>query len=387
MMNNAEKPQLTIPRVMPRFSSVLSLFDGMSCGQIALNRVGIEYDNYFASEVDKHAIKVTQNNYPKTIQLGDVCGIQYEDGALFHHQNDNPLKNGGSFITKIDLLIGGSPCQGFSFAGKGLNFEDPRSKLFFEFVRLKNETKPRYFLLENVVMKKEHEKVISEFLGVEPILINSNLVSAQNRKRLYWTNIPGITQPVDKGITWGDVREHGIELGAMYYTDKAMEWIGKHGTRKGKPLKIHSDNEKMQMLEASHHKKYSSQRFFGIVDQPAQITGRRLNEHGKREDYNREIKTTQCLEVRGGDKINCLTTVQKDNVISQLPKGRYPNVFEQLEEGKHYRYITPIECERLQTVPDNYTDCVSNSQRYQMLGNGWTVDVIAHIFGSLLNGA
>jgi DNA-cytosine methyltransferase len=372
---------------MAKITNVLSLFDGLSCGQIALNRAGIEYDNYFASEIDKHAIKVTQTNYPKTIQLGDVCGIQYEDGALFHHQNDNPLKNGGSFITKIDLLIGGSPCQGFSFAGKGLNFEDPRSKLFFEFVRLKNETKPRYFLLENVVMKKEHEKVISEFLGVEPILINSNLVSAQNRKRLYWTNIPGITQPVDKGITWGDVREHGIELGAMYYTDKAMEWIGKHGTRKGKPLKIHSDNEKMQMLEASHHKKYSSQRFFGIVDQPAQITGRRLNEHGKREDYNREIKTTQCLEVRGGDKINCLTTVQKDNVISQLPKGRYPNVFEQLEEGKHYRYITPIECERLQTVPDNYTDCVSNSQRYQMLGNGWTVDVIAHIFGSLLNGA
>jgi len=369
MIEQPQNPTLPIHGVMPRFSSVLSLFDGMSCGQIALNRVGIEYDNYFASEIDKHAIKVTQTNYPNTIQLGDVTKVK------------------GSDLPKIDLLIGGSPCQGFSFAGKGLNFEDPRSKLFFEFVRLKNETQPKYFLLENVVMKKEHEKVISEFLGVEPILINSNLVSAQNRKRLYWTNIPGIKQPTDKCITWGDVREHGIELGAMYYTDKAMEWIGKHGTRKGKPLKIHSNNEKMQMLEASHHKKYSSQRFFGIVDQPAQITGRRLNEHGKREDYNKEIKTTQCLEVRGGDKINCLTTVQKDNVISQLPKGRYPNVFEQLEEGKHYRYITPIECERLQTVPDNYTDYVSNSQRYKMLGNGWTVDVIAHIFGSLLNGA
>lgn len=352
---------------MAKITNVLSLFDGLSCGQIALNRAGIEYDNYFASEIDKYAIKVTQANYPKTIQLGDVTKVK------------------GSDLPKIDLCIGGSPCQGFSFAGKGLNFEDPRSKLFFEFVRLVKELKPKYWLLENVVMKKEHEKVISEFLGVEPILINSNLVSAQNRKRLYWTNIQGITQPIDKGITWGDVREHGIEPGAMYYTDKAMEWIGKHGTRKSKPLKIHSDDEKMQMLEASHYKKYSSQRFFGIVDQPAQITGRRLNEHGKREDYNREIKTTQCLEVRGGDKINCLTTVQKDNVISQLPKGRYPNVFEQLEEGKHYRYITPIECERLQTVPDNYTDCVSNTQRYKMLGNGWTVDVIAHILRGIKN--
>ena len=185
-------------------SSVLSLFDGMSCGQIALNRVGIEYDNYFASEIDVHAIKVTQANYPKTIQLGDVFGIQYEDGALFHHQNNDPLKNGGSFITKIDLLISGSPCQGFGFAGKRLNFEDPRSKLFFEFVRLKNETKPKYFLLENVVMKKEHEKVISAILGVEPIFINSNLVSGKNRKRLYWTNIPEIKQPIDKQIGWGE---------------------------------------------------------------------------------------------------------------------------------------------------------------------------------------
>ena len=145
--------------------TVLSLFDGMSCGQIALNRAGIEYDNYFASEIDKHAIKVTQTNYPKTIQLGDVTKVK------------------GSDLPKIDLLIGGSPCQGFSFAGKGLNFEDPRSKLFFEFVRLKNETQPKYWLLENVKMKAEHQNIISEILGVKPILINSSLVSAQNRER------------------------------------------------------------------------------------------------------------------------------------------------------------------------------------------------------------
>lgn len=301
-LNNAETPPCFIHGVMPRFSSVLSLFDGMSCGQIALNRVGIEYDNYFASEIDKHAIKVTQANYPKTIQLGDVTKVN------------------GSDLPKIDLLIGGSPCQGFSFAGKGLNFEDPRSKLFFEFVRLKNETQPKYFLLENVVMKKEHEKVISEFLGVEPILINSNLVSAQNRKRLYWTNIPGIKQPIDKQIGWGKIREFGV-ADNFYYSKNGLDWLKRHGERKGKKFAIWGENDKCQMIEASHFKNYSSQRFFGIEDE------------------------------------------------------------------KGLRYITPIECERAQTVPDNYTECVSNTQRYKMLGNGWTVDVIVHILGSLLNGA
>jgi DNA-cytosine methyltransferase len=151
--------------------NVLSLFDGMSCGQIALKKLGIQVDNYFASEIDKHAIAVTMHNFPNTIQLGDVTKVFAKD------------------LPKIDLLIGGSPCQGFSFAGKQLNFDDPRSKLFFEFVRLLEETKPKYFLLENVLMKKEYEQIITDHLGVEPIFINSALVSAQNRKRLYWTNI------------------------------------------------------------------------------------------------------------------------------------------------------------------------------------------------------
>jgi DNA (cytosine-5)-methyltransferase 3A len=167
--------------------NVLSVFDGLSCGQIALNRVGVKYDKYFASEVDKHAIKVTQHNYPNTIQLGDVTKVK------------------GSDLPKIDLLFGGSPCQGFSFAGKQLNFEDPRSKLFFEFVRLKNELQPKYFLLENVVMKQEFQDVITEYLGVKPIKINSNLVSAQNRKRLYWTNIPNIEQPEDSNIKMSNI--------------------------------------------------------------------------------------------------------------------------------------------------------------------------------------
>lgn len=294
---------------------VLSLFDGMSCGQIALNKANIKYDRYFASEIDTHAIKVTQKNYPNTIQLGDICGVQYENGALFHNQNNDPMKNGGSFYTNIGLLIGGSPCQGFSFAGKRLNFDDPRSKLFFEFVRLLKECKPKYFLLENVVMKKEHERVISDYLGVEPILINSNSVSAQNRKRLYWTNIK-FEDIEDYGITWGHIREYNAP-DKFYYTEKGLAWIYRHSKSKNKPLRIWDNEDKIQMIEASHFKNYSAQRFFGIQD------------------------------------------------------------------TKGLRYITPLECERAQTVPDNYTDCVSDTQRYKMLGNGWTVDVIAHIFSFL----
>jgi DNA (cytosine-5)-methyltransferase 3A len=155
-----------------KVGNVLSLFDGISCGQIALNRAGIEYDGYYASEIDKHAIKVTQTNYPKTVQLGDVTKVE------------------GAKLPKIGLLQGGSPCQGFSFAGKGLNFEDPRSKLFFEFVRLLKETAPKWFLLENVTMKKEHEDIITAQIGVEPVMIDSARFSAQSRKRLFWTNIP-----------------------------------------------------------------------------------------------------------------------------------------------------------------------------------------------------
>jgi DNA (cytosine-5)-methyltransferase 3A len=167
--------------------NVLSLFDGISCGQIALERAGIKVETYFASEIDKYAISVTQNNYPNTIQLGSVLDVESAD------------------LPKIDLLIGGSPCQGFSFAGKQLNFDDPRSKLFFEFVRLKNECSPTYFLLENNRMKKEYQDIISSYLGVEPIKINSSLVSGQNRERLYWTNIPNVIQPEDKKIMLSDI--------------------------------------------------------------------------------------------------------------------------------------------------------------------------------------
>ena len=279
--------------------NVLSLFDGMSCGQLALQKAGIKYDNYFASEIDKWAIQITQKNFPDTIQLGDV--IRWADWHL----------------PKIDLLIGGSPCQGFSVAGAGLNFSDPRSELFFRYVDILKRLKPKYFLLENVRMKKEWKDIISKHLRVEPIEINSALVSAQNRVRLYWTNIPNITQPTDRNIFWSDVYEKNAS--AFYYTDKSFNCINKNLKRRNKYKEyVSTDNIKMQMLEASHYKGYSNERCFGIKD---------------------------------------------TNGI---------------------RYISVIECERLQTVPDNYTEGVSNTQRYKMLGNGWTVDVVAHILKNIL---
>lgn len=313
--------------------NVLSLFDGISCGQIALNRANIKYDNYFASEIDKHAIKVTQFNYPNTIQLGDVTKIQGKD------------------LPKIDLLIGGSPCQGFSSAGKGLNFNDPRSKLFFEYVRLLKETNPKHFLLENVRMKKEYQDVISENLKVQPLLINSALVSAQNRQRLYWSNISNITQPEDKNIQLSDI----LEI-------KNTNVLG------------------------------CAKRTF-----PRYPTGQ---------------KRKKKLELRNDNKSNCLTSIQTDSLVyiknpqKYLPKeilSKYIDPYNQKniftnkstslrtnfsngnmwinDEG--WRKLTILECERLQTIPDNYTQIIPNTYRYKCLGNCWTVDVIVHILKNI----
>lgn len=355
--------------------NVLSLFDGMSCGQIALERASVSVNNYYASELDKYAIEVTLDNYPNTIQLGDVTKWREWDLDW----------------STIDLLIGGSPCQGFSFAGKQLAFDDPRSKLFFEYVdirnhineqRIKTGKKPVKFLLENVKMKQEFLDVISEMLGVEPVFINSSLVSAQNRQRFYWANWE-FSAPSDKGVVWGDVREHG--LNEYYYTEQGLNWLAKHSQRKNKTLDVWSDEEKAQMVEASHHKNYSSQRFFGICDVPndkeciASMRGRRIDPNTlNRCDYNKNIEPRQYIEFRYDGKSNCLSTVTKDNVVVPftMPDRIPVNAF-------FFRYISPVECERLQTIPDNYTKTVSKTQRYKMLGNGWTVDVIAHIFSAL----
>jgi DNA (cytosine-5)-methyltransferase 3A len=198
-----------------------------------------------------------------------------------------------------------------------------------------NEVKPTYFLLENVVMKKEWEDIITKELGVEPIKINSSLVSAQNRVRLYWTNIPGVGIPEDRGITLNDVLE--------------IDSNDNPGAFRGRQLN------------------------------KATILGRRLNELGVRQDYNTKIPYTQCLEVRASNmgKSNCLTTVDKDNVLTPLPIGRYPNAF---KDKLSFRYYSLLEYERLQTIPEGYTNVVSTSKAKKMIGNGWTVDVIAHIF-------
>ena len=450
---------------------VLSLFDGMSCGQLALQRLGIEVDTYYASEIDKYAIQVTQANFPKTIQVGDVCKLKAED------------------YKDIDLILAGSPCQGFSFAGKQLAFDDPRSALFFEFIRLLKEIKPKYFLLENVKMKQQFQDVITEqvsacypdFEGgdlfgsqIKPILINSALLSAQNRQRLYWTNIPNIEQPKDKGIVLRDILEdtdsweedtpqylknnfHGEPRGnqvrhideskaktltASMYKGQIQTWIKKDKETKPKQVGIATDIKGHDILKRVYSpdgKSPTLNTMGGGNREPKVVSGAwraRSVKDGKRVAW-KETKPKQMLELRKDFKSNSIGSVQKDSVVVKdvveeerivvdkekrqlliaeaTKKGytviedgdcfdiNFPN--SKTRRGRNMKYkcnalttasqnfmrfenlswrkLTPLECERLQTVPDNYTNHVSNTQRYKMLGNGWTVDVIAHILNNM----
>jgi len=300
--------------------NVISLFDGMSCGRVALDRAGIKVDNYYASEVDKYAIIVAQNNYPNTKQLGDV----------------NNWRSWDIDWGSINLLIGGSPCQGFSFAGKQLAFDDPRSKLFFVYVDILNHIR-KYnpdvkFLLENVKMRKDYLSVISEYLGVEPIFINSNLVSAQNRQRYYWANWE-FTVPEDRCIYLKDIIEYGV-------VDRNKSYCIDANYYKGGNLKSYYEKGRRQLV-------------FGCA-----MRGR----------YDENKNIYQTIEFNRSEKSNCLTTVTKDSLIF---------------ENNNFRKLTVIECERLQTLPDNYTEGVSDTQRYKMISNGWTSDVIEHILSFL----
>tara|TARA_R100000654_G_scaffold69141_1_gene98545 strand:- start:3130 stop:4479 length:1350 start_codon:yes stop_codon:yes gene_type:complete len=443
---------------------VLSLFDGMSCGQIALNRLGIKVDKYYASEIDKYAIEVTQKNFPDTIQVGDVCELKAED------------------YQDIDLIMAGSPCQGFSFAGKQLAFEDPRSALFFEFVRLLKAIKPKYFLLENVRMKKEYLAVITEQVSacypnyqgndlfggrIEPIFINSALVSAQSRQRYYWTNIPGVEQPEDKGIVLRDIledeyiseKDKSYCIDANYYKGASVDQYKKKSRRQLVSKKISdynlSDkmnkrvrenprsrafkpNQKKSGALLANQAKTSTDSLYAL-SKTKQVGGairsRSLNKDGKHVDW-KTTKPTQILELRKDKKSNAVSTVFKDSVVvsndteeriivdeenrqliiaeatkkgytviedgdcfdinypkSKTRRGRNmkykcnpltPTAQDYMRfENLTWRKLTPLECERLQTVPDNYTEGVSNTQRYKMLGNGWTVDVIAHILANM----
>ncbi len=281
--------------------NVLSLFDGMSCGQIALERAGIRVANYFASEIKKHAIKVTKANYPQTKHIGDITKIKGKD------------------LPKINLLIGGSPCQDFSVArtGQGLSrdgVKGNKSYLLLEYFRLLNEVKPDFFLLENVLMKKKHAQIITRNVGVEPIQINSNLLSFQNRNRLYWTNISGVTIPEDKNVSFQDYKSSDLEY----------------------------------------------ERLFKVKKTPSRITMWGDGISGK------------CPNVTSRKKVNCLTLKQDRWSNSGLVKF-----------DDFCRYLTTNELESAQTVPVGYCDCLTKNQSENVLGDGWTIDVIAHIFGFL----
>ena len=549
--------------------NVLSLFDGMSCGMIALDRLGIKVDNYYASEIDKYAMQVSAANYPDIIQVGDITKLDL------------------STLPKIDLVMGGSPCQGFSFAGKQLAFDDPRSALFFEFVKCVDTLKPKYFLLENVRMKKEYLDIISEYMGVDPIFINSSLVSAQSRQRYYWTNIPNVEQPEERGIVLRDILEDQLVddtsdlpekssvIKANYYKSSKANF--ENDTTKGgkfsatgipqklvkdKPQRVgtHVEQVKVRKHEVdtpnlqhllrvfkSQSKKTNRQiaketnlpitkvehwfrtdssfaipsddvwlklkEVLGIqtevFDKPImefeyrdgvyESTQRVYGDHGKSptltaSNSDQLIQTSDkpqhigtAVDIKGHDQIKrvyspdgkspTVTTCggghrepkvvagawrgryQEDGSVKQKlhlnkqsksyaltasfphkmnflvfttfpdkriekfketlkenpqpskngiiqlnnpshssgrvysPDGKSPTLMAgnsgggkepvKINDDIYWRKLTPIECERLQTVPDNYTNHVSNTQRYKMLGNGWTIEVIAHILKNI----
>jgi len=437
----------------------------MSCGQLALQRLGIEVDTYYASEIDKYAIQVTQANFPETIQVGDVCELKAED------------------YQEVDLILAGSPCQGFSFAGKQLAFDDPRSALFFEFIRLLKEIKPKYFLLENVKMKQQFQDVITEqvsacypdFEGgdlfgsqIKPILINSALLSAQNRQRLYWTNIPNIEQPEDKGIVLRDILEDNFDserdksycIDANYYKGASVEQYKKKSRRqlvsKPKQVGIATDIKGHDILKRVYSPDGKSPtlntmgggnrepkvavEYKAMTEVRTPEANKIRREHKKKTGKDWSPREMRQLVERDDDKMNTLTSaltkqhivqekkqlIEEERIVVDKEKRQlliaeatkkgytviedgdcfdinFPN--SKTRRGRNMKYkcnalttasqnfmrfenlswrkLLPLECERLQTVPDNYTNHVSNTQRYKMLGNGWTVEVIAHILNNM----
>ena len=389
---------------------VLSLFDGMSSGQVACQRANLPVEHYEASEIDKYAMTIAKKNYPKTKELGDIT----------------KLGSRGVSLSTPDLVMGGSPCQSFSFAGRQKGVKDERGELFWEFMRVLEETKPKYFLLENVRMKKEHERVITRELGVQPLCINSALVSAQNRERLYWTNIPRVFLPENKRIYLKDILECGcVDRAKSYcidanyfkggnvqnYFEKARRQLVFSCVRVGDAdIKGHDSVKRVYAKEGKSPTLTTMQ---GGHREPKVFCGAfrgRYKINGVRQDHKMKVAglTDQQLELRFDGKSNSLTTVQKDNVIVRTATinkgGQGDRIYS--SQGKAitlsaqsggtagsgnmlvgdeytWRKLTPLECERLQTLPDNYTQGVSDTQRYKMIGNGWTVDVIAHILKNL----
>lgn len=333
---------------------ILSLFDGISCARVALDRLGIKIDKYYASEIDKYAIQIALKNYPNTIEVGDVTKLK------------------GSDFQDIDLLIGGSPCQDLSIAKKNRQgLDGARSGLFWEYVRLLNEIKPKYFVLENVnSMPKEAKQIITDTLGVEPIMINASLVSAQNRKRLFWTNIPNVTQPEDKGILLKDILENGD-----------------------------SDRLKSYCIDASYYKGGNLKHYLEKGTRQLVFETKRIgqfNSGGQGDRVYSPDGKSVALSANGGGRgaktgLYCISSTQKHATITTdkssptvasmgIGGGHIPMI---IGENIQIRKLTPIECERLMTLPDNYTEGLSNTQRYKCLGNGFVVDVVSHILKCL----
>jgi len=338
---------------------VLSLFDGISCARVALERAGIPVEKYYASEIDKYAMQISAKNYPDIIQFGDVKDVT------------------SAGLYDIDLLIGGSPCQDLSIAKKDRKgLEGSRSSLFWEYVRILNEVKPKYFILENVAsMPKADKDIITKTLGVEPIMINASLVSAQNRKRLFWTNIPNVTLPEDKGILLKDILEENIDEkffikdvslikgGTNKKTDldfiggiRNKDWAkdGKDYSRNfGQGDRVYSTDGKSTTLSALGGGRGAKTGLYRIKNEP----------HGTALDYYNDT----------------IVPNGKAKVLGTNPQSTTAVAGQLVNDNFQIRKLTPIECERLQGLPDNYTEGVSNTQRYKMLGNAFNVDVVAHI--------
>lgn len=403
--------------------TVLSLFDGMSCGQIALRELGIKVDRYYASEINRHAIKQTQINFPDTIQLGDVRSVRAKD------------------LPKIDLLIGGSPCQGFSFAGKQLNFNDPRSALFFEFVRILKECREinpdLKWMLENVRMKREYEKIISDTLGIKPVMINSALVSAQNRVRLYWSNIrtapdglfdikTDIPQPKDRGLFLRDILDDDVDE-KYKISEKTLRNMQLHKERNkvsgnGFGIDIRRPSQKACALNVGGR---GVNDVVAIVDKKGRLKRHQnkascltVGGHGAGNHSDMDILIIQ--RPRGNNKGNgfadksptlSANSWEQNNLIvrrevSQINPSTESGNKQPYQQNRIYdadgimpslcsahaghapfvscdeivRRITPTEAARLQTIPAWYKWECSATQQYTMLGNGWTVEVIKHIF-------
>ena len=443
-----------------QIGNVFSAFDGLSGAQVALNQAGIKYGTYYASEVDEYAIQIAQKNYPKTVQLGDIRHIKGKD------------------LGNIHLMIGGSPCTGFSFAGKRLNFDDPQSRLFFEFVRLLKEIKPRYFLLENVRMANKHKKIITEHMGVEPIALDSALLSAQRRLRLYWTNIPGVKQPQDQGLVLKDILESDAtepmysNIYGGFQEKKPREHYNKSVTiRPAKggghipsvTKKIYTRIEKQKVKGRKHsidtnklveflreHRSVSTAKIAEHCEVPLTMA-----EHWFRQDSSFSIppaevwsKLKEILGITTAEWDKRITEFEERDGVYEMSEritqthGKNPTLKASAPnkiEDKYYlsgkmvdyimadkynnkgeidpvkaraltksyhkmqraniatyvsgdnapfdksniRRLLPVEAERLQTLPDNYTQGVSDTQRYRMIGNGFTTLVVSFILAHM----